>query len=352
MSIEANNPRTAAPRRGREAPRWLCFAAALALYAVSSGLAHAEHIVIGTSRLLAYVAVPIMIEKGFLTAEGLDAELATFDSAQPITTAVVSGDVDFGVGGLSAAFYNLAGQGQLRVLAGGGREMPGFYNFAILVSNRAATGGLASLKDLPTHMVGVTQLGSTLEYALGRVVEKYGLDLSTIRVTALQSNSNLFSALTGGQLDAAVMPGAPAAPLIARGDIKRIAWIGDEVPGIQNNTAFTSTRTANERPELVERFLRAYRKAARFYHDAVADRNEQRRDGANFSEVVAILAKFASLSLDDAKASLPWVDGDGRPDIGDIRHQIAWFKSQGMIKGAVDADAFIDKRYVVQLPAH
>ncbi len=190
------------------------FAAALGCFA---GQAAAEDTIkLATSRLLAYTAVPIMLDKGFLAAEGLKVELVTFDSAQPITVAVVAGDADFGVGGLSAAFYTLAGEGQLRILAGGTREMPGFYNFNFLASNRAAAAGLKSVKDLSGHTVGVTQLGTALEYSLGLAAEKYGLDLKTIRVSGLQSNSNVLSALTGGQLDAAVMPGGPSQPLVAQ----------------------------------------------------------------------------------------------------------------------------------------
>jgi NitT/TauT family transport system substrate-binding protein len=311
--------------------------------------AAAEDLKLATSRLLAYVTVPLMIDQGYLAAEGLDAKLALFDSAQPITVAVVSGDADFGIGGLSAAFFNLAGQGKLRIIAAGGREMPGFYNFALLVSNHAAA-SVKSFRDLPGHTVGVTQLGTTLEYSLGRVVERDGLDLKTIHVTALQSNSNVISALTGGQLDAAVMPGGPAAPAIDRGDVRRIAWIGDEVPGIQNNVAFVSTRVANEKPELVARFLRAYRQAARLYHDAVAGSDEKRADGPNLPTVLASLAKFTGLSAAEARAALPWLDRDARLDIADIKHQIDWFRAQGMIKGAADADTLIDHRYATALP--
>jgi NitT/TauT family transport system substrate-binding protein len=325
-------------------------AAMLALAAVSHARARAEDIRLGTSRLLAYVAVPVMIDRGFLAEEGLNVQLVLFDSAQPITVALVAGDIDIGVGGLSAAFYNLAGHGQLRILARGTREMPGFYNFTIAASNRASAAGLRSLKDLPNHTVGVTQLGTSLQYSLGRVAEKYALDLATLRVFALQSNTNLLAALTGGQLDAAVIPGGVAQPSIARGDVTRLAWVGDEVPGIQNNVVFTSARTADQHPALVARFLRAYRKAARLYHDAVADRNEARRDGPALPDLVALIAKFARLSPVDTKAALPWVDGEARLDVEDITHQIAWYRAQGMIKGEVDADALIDRRYAVPLP--
>ena len=89
--------------------RFHAVAAGLLALALAPGRAPAEDIKLGTSRLMAYVAVPIMIDKGFFAEEGLTVELALFDSAQPITVALVSSDIDFGVGGLSAAFYTLAG---------------------------------------------------------------------------------------------------------------------------------------------------------------------------------------------------------------------------------------------------
>jgi hypothetical protein len=101
----------------------------------------------------------------------------------------------------------------------------------------------------------------------------------------------------------------------------------------------------------VTRFLRAYRKAARLYHDAVADEREQRRDGPDLPALVATIGKFAKLSPADTIAALPWIDGAARVDAADIRHQIAWFRAQGMIKGEADADTLIDRRYATVLPA-
>lgn len=326
-------------------------AAALFALAAFPPRAPAEEIRLGTSRLVAYVAVPIMIDRGFLAEEGLTVELALFDSAQPITVALVSGDIDFGVGGLSAAFYTLGGEGKIRILAAGTREMPGFFNFTVAASNRAAAAGLKSLKDLSGHTIGVTQLGTSLQYSLGRIAEKYALDLAAMRVSALQSNTNLLAALMGGQLDAAIIPGGVAQPAIERGDVQRLAWVGDEVPGVQNNIVFAGARLADERPDLVRRFLRAYRKAARLYHDAVADGNERRRDGPNLPELLATIAGFAKLSIPDTKAALPWLDGAARLDVEDISHQIAWYRAQGMIKGEVDAGTLIDRRYATALPA-
>jgi NitT/TauT family transport system substrate-binding protein len=322
----------------------------LALALLAPWAASAEDIKLATSRLLAYVAVPLMIDNGFLGQQGLKVDLVTFDSAQPITMAVMSGDVDFGVGGLSGAFFNLAAGGRLRIIAAGTREMRGFNSFAFFVSNRAAADGLAGLRDLPHHSVGVTQLGTTLEYSLGLAAEKYQLDFSTIRVIAMNSNTNLVAGLVSGQLDAGVVPGAIMQPSMERGDVKRMAWVGDEVPGIQNNVAYASARIVTEHPEIVARFLTAYRKATRLYHDAVADLQENRRDRPNFKSVVASIAAFAHLTPEQAVETLPWLDGDARVDISDIKRQIAWYRSQGMIKGDMDLDAFLDRRYAEALP--
>jgi hypothetical protein len=57
------------------------------------------------------------------------------------------------------------------------------------------------------------------------------------------------------------------------------------------------------------------------------------------------------LSVDDIEKATPYVDPRGRVDMNDIQSQIAWYTSQGQIKGEVKADALVDSRYAVPLPA-
>ncbi len=47
---------------------------------------------------------------------------------------------------------------------------------------------------------------------------------------------------------------------------------------------------------------------------------------------------------------MPWIDRDGRLDLADMRHQIAWFRAQGLMKSDVDIDEIIDRRVAVALP--
>lgn len=326
-------------------------AAAPALAVFGASPAQAESIKVGISKLLSYPAVPIAIERGYFKEQGIDAEMVFFDSAQPIAVGVASGGVDFGVSGLSAGFYTLAGAGQLRLIAASAGEQPGFYNLTFLASNKAYAAGLTSVKDLPGHAIAITQLGTSLHYSIGLAAEKFGFPMSAVTVKPLQSNSNVISALTGGTVEVGVMPGTPTLAIVEKGDIKRLAWVGDLTPGWTGSALFTSTKATNERGDLVKRFLVAYRKATQDYHDAFTTADGKRKDGPTAPAIMAILAKFTGTTPEDIDRATPYIDGQGRIDTADIERQIAWYQSQNLLKGEVKADALIDSRYAIALPA-
>ncbi|HEY3919634.1 MAG TPA: ABC transporter substrate-binding protein [Stellaceae bacterium] len=321
--------------------------AALALAAP----AQAESIKVGISKLLSYPAVPIAIDRGYFKDQGIDAEMVYFDSAQPIAVAVASGSVDFGVSGLSAAFYTLAGQGQLRMIAASGYEEPGFYNLVLLGSLKSYAAGLTSPKDLAGHSVAVTQLGTSLELNLGRIAQKFGVDFKRIDIKPLQSNTNVISALTGGTIDAGILPATPALTLIAKNEVKALSWVGDDVPGNTGSAAYTGTKTANDRSDLVKRFLVAYRHGMKDFHDAFTDANGKRQDQASAPAMLDLMVKFTGASKDQIERATPYVDPEGRIDVKEIKAQIAWYRSQGLIKTPVDAETLIDKRYIIPMPA-
>jgi NitT/TauT family transport system substrate-binding protein len=326
------------------------FAGAVGLTAFAATAARAEAVKIGISKLLSYPAVPIAIERGYFKEQGIDAEMVFFDSAQPIAVGVASGGVDFGVSGLSAGFYTLAGQGQLRLLASSAGEQPGFYNLTFIVSSKAYEGGLKSVKDLPGHDVAITQLGTSLHYSIGLAAEKFGFALSAVTIKPLQSNSNVISALTGGTVAVGVMPGTPTLGVVAKGDVKRLGWVGDLTPGWTGSALFTGTKTANERGDLVKRFLIAYRKGTHDYHEAFATHDEKRKDGPTAPAIIALLAKFTGTTPEDIDLATPYIDDQGRVDNSDVARQIAWYKAQNLLRGEVKADELVDSRYAIPLP--
>ena len=324
------------------------FLAALAGLVCAAGSASAETIKIGIGPVTASGPIFIAQEKGYFAAEKLEAETVSFDAAQSVAQGVVAGDLDFGATAATAAAYNLAAKGGLKVIGGQGREVPGFHGAAILASNRAWDGGLRSLKGLGNRTVGIVQVGGPIHYEVVLAAEKYGVDVETMRLVPLQGLSNLASALAGGQVDAGVEVNTIALRLTDANKAHLLAWVGDETPW-QNAILMTSTRTANEKSKMVEAFLRAFKKGARDYYDAFTGPDGKRKDGPTAAATLELIAKHLNQPPAQLEQGISFVDPNAKLDVQDVMHQVAWFKSQRMLPDTADAAAMMDMRYVVPL---
>lgn len=335
----------------RDGPR--AALAACAMFGVLAACAlgaHAEPIKIGTLKVAASGPLYVAVDKGYFAAEGLDAKIVFFEAAVPNAVGVVTGELDFSTSALVASIYNLAGHGELRIIAGASREVPGFQGQSFLASNRAYAAGLTTLKDFAGHSFAVSQRGGPANYVLGLIAAKYGFPLSSVRILAMQTLPNALSAVVGGKADTTIISMSPSFPsLIASGKVKFLGWVGDEVSW-QYGAAFTSARIADGKPDEVKRFLRAYRKATREYYDAFTGPDGKRRDGPEATAILAILAKYTGQTVAQLREGVPYYDRDDRLDVADVERQIAWYEQQGMLKGSIDPQKVIDKRYVVPLP--
>lgn len=291
----------------------------------------------------------VAVAKGYFAAEGIDPQVMFFEAAQPLFVAVVSGDLDFGLSGVTGGMYQLAIQGQLRIIGAHSAEVPGFHGFGVFASTPAWNAGLKSLKDLPGHSVAINTVGSSFHYSLALIAEKYHFDMASVALKPLQQNSAIQSALAGGTVDAAVVSNVFGLGPVTAGQAKVLAWVGDVTPWELGVTAI-STKTADTRGDYVRRFMRAYRKGARYYHDAVTGPDEREHLNANAPEVIGIIAKAIGQSEDQVKLALAYADPDERIGVKDIVHQVDWYKAQGMIKGDFNPDTVIDRRYVKLFP--
>jgi NitT/TauT family transport system substrate-binding protein len=326
--------------------RWsiLLLAAVLGLAAPAAA---AEKVRIGLLKFSTNGPTFIALDKGYFAAEGIDASLVYFDAAQPIAVAAVSGDIDVGVTGIAAGFYNLAGKGALAIIAAQSREEPGYPNNGFLVSNHAWDAGLRSYKDLGGHSVAVTTVGSPTHYAIALLAEKVGVPLDSIRVVPMQTNSNQLSALAGGQVDAAVIPGTLAIPMIERKEAHLLGWSGDETPW-QLGAMFVKKSMIAEHRALLEAYIRAYRRGAREFYDAFLAKGPdgQRHDGPEAPALLDILAKYIGQKPEQIKQGVAFVDPDGRLLVKDIYRQVAWYQAHGMVDKSVDPAAILDLSFV------
>jgi NitT/TauT family transport system substrate-binding protein len=309
----------------------------------------ADHVKIGTLFTSGGAPLYIAIQKGYFQAEGIEATLVPFDAGQPVAVATVAGSIDFGSAGFSSALYTLAAKGEIRIIGGASYDRANFPAAGILASNAAYAAGLRSMSQLTGHSVGLTQVGSTYNYALAVVADKFKLDLSTIRGVPLQSFGNVASAVSGGQVDAGIVTAAGAAPLLQHDKAKLLGWVGEESPW-QVSLIWTTPKMTNEHANLVKRVLAAMRKGAQDAHDAFVGPGGTRKDGPTAPEVIKIMQNYVKLNADQIDKYMGYCDPQLRIDMHDVQRQLNWYHAEGMLKQHVNVDQIIDKRYAVALP--
>lgn len=288
----------------------------------------------------------IAADKGYYKAEGLDYQFKFFRAATPVAVGVASGDCDFGVTGLTAGFFNLAGKGALKIIGAQSREEPGFNFVGYLVSNKAYKAGFTSIKQLPGHRMGVTQIGSTFHYNAGMLADKYGWDLNKIKLVPLQSVPNMLAAIKSGQVDAIPMVAHIASAFDKRGLAKIVGWVHAETPW-QLGALFTSTKNVKNRRAVVEKFVRAYQKAATDYHVAFNKLEGGKRVfGDKARALVPIIQKYTKAKPASIYAGAPFIDPMGRLKVKPIYAQIDWYKSKGLVDKSVNGKDFIDLSFV------
>src|SRR5579862_923148 len=258
-----------------------------AISLIFAASANAQTLKVGILKVGASGPVYIAEDRGYFRAEGLSIDLVSFGAGQAVAVALVSGDVDIGVTGLTASLYNLASRGQIRVIAGLHREVPGFHMLGYFASRRAYDAGLRSLNDIGGHSVAISTIGLTTHYAVGLLAMKYGFPIASVRILPLQSFSNSATAVIGNQTDVAMIPSTLKGEMEKAG-AKNLGWVGDETPW-QIGAVFVTTKSTNERQDTLTRFLRALKRGARDYHDAFTNTQEARADGPTAQSVLAVV---------------------------------------------------------------
>jgi NitT/TauT family transport system substrate-binding protein len=302
---------------------------------------------IGVLRLPSSGPVFIAVDRGYFREDGLTPELQWFDAAAAVPVAVVSGDLDVGITGLTAAAFNLAARDGIRIIASQTREEPGFKMTAFVATRRAYEHGYTSVRASAGRRIGVTTFGSTMHYNFALIARKYGFSLASITFVPLQTLQNLQAALVGGQIDGALFPAAQSRRLEASGAVRILAWAGDEVPW-QLGAVFTHPQEIQSRRPMLERFVRAYRKGARAYHEAFNTRDAagQVVRGRDYDALIAIVARYTNQTPAQLQDAMPFMDADARIDVESFYDQVRFWQQAHMVVRSADPKPMFDLSFI------
>jgi len=306
-----------------------------------------QSVTVGGIQLPTDAPLFIAMDKGYFAKEGIAIDIKWFTAAATVFSAVVSRDVDIGMTSTTAATFNLAAKGGFRIIAGSTRDAPHFPLNAFLVSNKAYAAGFTNFKAMGGRRIAMTTAGSTHQYDIAQIAQKYGVPLASIAMVPLQSYGNISAALESGQVDGAILPPSQAQKILDAKGAHFLAWTGDEVPE-QQGIVFASPQTLANKRELVLRFMRAYVQGAQEYHRNFngVDAAGKPVKGPEFDALVAIIARHAGITPAQVEAQVTYIIADSRPDEADIRRQIAFWQELGMVPKDGDFSHLFDLSFL------
>jgi len=98
---------------------------------------------------------------------------------------------------------------------------------------------------------------------------------------------------------------------------------------------------------MVEKFIAGYQRGATAYNDAFGKReNGKLVPGPGYDELLAILATAVKQSPALVAAGLPYIDPQGRLDVGDIYKQVQLWQAQGQVARDADPKTFVVLTFV------
>ena len=220
------------------------------------GRATAQKLVVGWSAVSALNSpFWVMKDAGFLKEEGLDTDLIYVPSSSTMAQAQLSGEVSVSTAN-SQVVVDSDLQGGDLVAMGAVINEVAFYVMA--------PPEITSVSQLKGKLVGITRFGASTDFAIRKLLEKYGLQpIRDVPIIQIGGMPEIAAALSKRAIYAAPMS-YPMAYVAEQAGMKVLANLAKENIPFMHVGITTSRRfMANHRAQ-AKAFLRAYGRAVRF----------------------------------------------------------------------------------------
>lgn len=281
---------------------------------------------IGLTRDASAAAVLIAIDAGYFQLAGLDPKLLPFESDASVSAAVVSGKADIGMAALSALFFRDAAAQRLKIIASRSSDRTGFPMYALLVSPKA-------------------RADSSEYYGLYSIAARFNLDPGAIKTILLKSPADELSALSRGEVDAAVLAYPAALALANKG--RSLLRLSDFAQWQQGIVFVTAENIARRRP-LIEAFMRAYQHGTADYalNFLNYDDGGDCIPGTHYDRYLDLVARWLKISRDTLARTKTYNDRRASLDEADIGKQVQFWKDRDKLNKGVKTDDLLDLSFI------
>lgn len=250
--------------------------------------------------------------EGRFEAEGIEAEVVSFQSATELIAGISSGNVQMAMTDVMVAASVFAGGTDLSLswVTLGTTAAQGHFGI-----QAGPDSGITSLSQLAGVPVGVGT-NTILEYVMDVLMERAGLSNEQIVTSELQKLPVRFQAMMSGEVKAAALP----ASLLALGEASGAITLADDTAGENISQSVMAVRNdwlSGEGAQVIETFKQIWDGCAR---DINADPEKYREllvKNANLSDAVAATYPISEYPLcqfptnDMVDPVMQWMEGKG-----------------------------------------
>lgn len=314
----------------------------LTTFAANASMAEQE-VKLGLQTLNSYGVFFVGMDKGFFQTEGIKIKPVWFKSAQPVTVATSSGDLDVGGAGTVAGLWNSIGGGmKIRVVAGRSWLWPGYKLVGLLTQPKSYDEGLKTIKDLKGKRVGITQFGSTFHYEFGQMVEKMGLSIKDFKLVPLGGVGTMRDTVLTSQIESAFLVEPFITPLVKANKVKVITWVADEIRYNVGVVIYGEKFIKNR--EAAVAFMKGYVKSCQFYYD----NGLMKKDLNAYHDILSIMAKYTGKKPEDIAISMAYNVRNGEIDATEIQRQLDWWHAKGLVEKKLSSADVIDTSFLAE----
>jgi NitT/TauT family transport system substrate-binding protein len=314
-------------------------AAGLAL-AASLASAQTVDLKVGAYASISDAPLYIGVDKGYFKEQGLNVEIVEINSGATMMTQLANGGLDASGGSPGAGVYNAVRQGlDFKIVADKGSSLAGHGYFAFVVRKDLA-GQIKTPADLKGHLLAVTgyKNGASSEVTIHKLLASGGMKDTDIEQVNM-SFGDIVSALGTKKVDVGVL----IEPLVTQAVSQGIATLWKRADTIYPNQQYGALMYGPgiiKRPDVANRFMVAYLKAARYYNDALSNRIPR-------DDLIAILSKHTSVKNPELYRTMvfPGIDPNGGLNKTGMQEDVDWWVAAGRMKQKVDLGAIVDLSY-------
>ena len=269
-------------------------------------------------------------EAGLFEKNGLRTDIAYIRSGSTMGQALVAGEIQLAqMGGPAALAAGVAGFDVTMVAV------------ALNTTPIVIMGKVSKMEELKGKAIGVTRYGSNTDISARFAIRKAGMQPEKdVALVQLEDYAGIMGGIQSGRIAAGALadPFTDHAKKLGYKEIADIAALGLEFPFVGIVTKKTFIK---EKPDLVQRFVRAYTESITLYKNdrELAKKVTSKYTGIKDPEILNSTVDFYAPKL----ASVPY------PTIGGIRFVLDQVATRDPRAKSFSPETFMDLRFVKQL---